>query len=204
MSVDAGPLHVAAGVGTPTVAVVGNDAEAVGASQSGCGCRAAGSPDHQPVQLQLYRENRFRNDGCWPKPPLHGRRRCPADDPLAGGNAGMNLLVVTNLYPLRNWAVMAVPRHFVWGLRERATASRCCAAMPRLGASSELGPSEALDRRLHLKGGYEGGVRVQDPQRREAVDQTNATLIRSWLNNQHWDGILLGNLDLLGPDCCPF
>ena len=32
VSVDAGPMHVAAGVGTPTLAVVGNDAEAVGAS----------------------------------------------------------------------------------------------------------------------------------------------------------------------------
>ena len=32
ISVDAGPMHVAAGVGTPTLAIVGNDAEAVGAS----------------------------------------------------------------------------------------------------------------------------------------------------------------------------
>ena len=30
VSVDAGPMHVAAGVGTPTLAIVGNDAEAVG------------------------------------------------------------------------------------------------------------------------------------------------------------------------------
>ena len=66
VSVDAGPLHVAAGVGTRTLAVVGNDAEAVGAS---------------PIRLWLPRssnltrtislstcslcsENRFRNDGC--------------------------------------------------------------------------------------------------------------------------------------------
>ena len=32
VSVDAGPLHIAAAVGTPTLAVVGNDAEGVGAS----------------------------------------------------------------------------------------------------------------------------------------------------------------------------
>ena len=66
VSVDAGPMHVAAGVATPTLAVVGNDAEAVGAS---------------PIRLWLPRssiltrtisnsscslcsENRFRNDGC--------------------------------------------------------------------------------------------------------------------------------------------
>ena len=39
VSVDAGPMHVAAGVGTPTLAVVGNDAEAVGASPISFGYR---------------------------------------------------------------------------------------------------------------------------------------------------------------------
>ena len=28
-------------------------------------------------------------------------------------------------------------------------------------------------------------------------------LIRAWLKSQHWDGILLGNLDLLGPELLP-
>ncbi len=66
VSVDAGPLHIAAAVGVPTLAVVGNDADGVGAS---------------PVRLWLPRcanvtrtvserhcdacaENRFRNDDC--------------------------------------------------------------------------------------------------------------------------------------------
>jgi ADP-heptose:LPS heptosyltransferase len=66
ISVDAGPLHIAAAVGTPTLAVVGNDADGVGAS---------------PIRLWLPRcsnvsrtvaaetcracaDNRFRNDGC--------------------------------------------------------------------------------------------------------------------------------------------
>lgn len=66
VSVDAGPLHIAAAVGTPTLAVVGNDAEGVGAS---------------PVRLWMPRvsncmrtlsthscercsEERFRNDDC--------------------------------------------------------------------------------------------------------------------------------------------
>ena len=58
-----------------------------------------------------------------------------------------------------------------------------------------------MDRRLQLKGSYEGGVRpLQDPQLRRAIDQANTALIDSWLNCQHWDGILLGNLDLLGPE----
>ena len=70
--------------------------------------------------------------------------------------------------------------------------------------AASLGPSgEAVDRRLQLKGSYEGGVRpLQDPQQRQAIDQANSSIIRSWLNSQEWDGILLGNLDLLGPEFC--
>ena len=76
---------------------------------------------------------------------------------------------------------------------------------PHLGASSSLGPSgEAVDRRLQLKGSYKGGVRpLQDPQQRQAIDQANAALIRDWLTGKNWDGILLGNLDLLGPELLP-
>ena len=44
---------------------------------------------------------------------------------------------------------------------------------------------------------------MQDAQQRLAIDQANATLIRSWLNSKDWDGILLGNLDLLGPELLP-
>ena len=76
---------------------------------------------------------------------------------------------------------------------------------PHLGASSEVGPSgETVDRRLRLKGSYEGGVRpLQDPKQRHAIDQANAARIRFWLNREQWDGILLGNLDLLGPELLP-
>jgi ADP-heptose:LPS heptosyltransferase len=66
VSVDAGPMHIAAAVGTPTLAIVGNDAAGVGAS---------------PIRLWLPRvavlqrtissascsacaENRYLNDGC--------------------------------------------------------------------------------------------------------------------------------------------
>ena len=42
--------------------------------------------------------------------------------------------------------------------------------------AAALGPSgEAVDRRLQLKGSYEGGVRpLQDPQQRQAIDQANS------------------------------
>ena len=66
VSVDAGPMHVAAGVGTPTLAIVGNDAQAVGASpirlwqpRTSNLTRTVSSKT-----CSLCSENRFRNDGC--------------------------------------------------------------------------------------------------------------------------------------------
>ena len=61
-----------------------------------------------------------------------------------------------------------------------------------------------MDRRLLLKGSYRGGVQIlQDPEQRQEIDQSNTNLIQSWVKHKHWDGILLGNLDLLGPELLP-
>ena len=66
ISVDAGPMHVAAAVGTPTLAVVGNDATSVGASPI-----RLWQPRNPVVDrtissetCTLCSENRFRNDAC--------------------------------------------------------------------------------------------------------------------------------------------
>ena len=119
----------------------------------------------------------------------------------------MNLLVVTNLYPPQELGGYGRSiADFVWGLKERGHSIQVLSSdAPHLGASSSLGPSEeAVDRRLQLKGSYEGGVRhFQDPKQRHAIDQANSALIRTWLNSKQWDGILLGNLDLLGPEVLP-
>ena len=66
VSVDAGPMHVAAGVGTPTLAVVGNDAEAVGASPIRLWLPRSSSLTRtiSSFSCSLCSENRFRNDGC--------------------------------------------------------------------------------------------------------------------------------------------
>ena len=58
-----------------------------------------------------------------------------------------------------------------------------------------------MDRRLQLKGSFQGGVsQLQDPAVRKAVDANNRSLLVSWLGQGPWDGILLGNLDLLGTE----
>ena len=66
VSVDAGPMHVAAGVGTPTLAVVGNDAEGVGASPIRLWLPRSSSLSRtiSRSSCSLCSENRFRNDGC--------------------------------------------------------------------------------------------------------------------------------------------
>ena len=119
----------------------------------------------------------------------------------------MNLLVVTNLYPPQELGGYGRSiADFVWGLRELGHSIQVLSSdAPHLGASSCLGPSgEAVDRGLQLKGSYEGGVQaLQEPKQRQAIDQANAARIRTWLNGKRWDGILLGNLDLLGPELLP-
>ena len=66
VSVDAGPMHVAAGVGTPTLAVVGNDIEAVGASPIRLWLPRSSTLTRtiSRTTCNLCSENRFRNDGC--------------------------------------------------------------------------------------------------------------------------------------------
>ena len=119
----------------------------------------------------------------------------------------MNLLVITNLYPPQELGGYGRSiADFVWGLQDRGHNIQVLSSdAPHLGASSSLGPSgEPVERKLQLKGSYQGGVRpLQDPQQRQAIDQANATLIRTWLKRKNWDGILVGNLDLLGPELLP-
>ena len=119
----------------------------------------------------------------------------------------MNFLVVTNLYPPQELGGYGRSiADFVWGLQERGHSIRVLSSdSPYLGESSNIGPSgEAVERKLQLKGSYQGGVRhLEDPEQRQIIDRSNTSLIRAWLNSQNWDGILLGNLDLLGPELLP-
>ena len=66
MSVDAGPLHIAAAVGTPTLGIVGNDEEGVGASPVRLWMPRCDNFDRtsSPVSCSLCADNRFRNDRC--------------------------------------------------------------------------------------------------------------------------------------------
>ena len=66
VSVDAGPLHVGAGVGTPTLAIVGNDADGVGASPIRLWLPRSSNLTRTMSRssCSLCSDNRYRNDGC--------------------------------------------------------------------------------------------------------------------------------------------
>ena len=66
VSVDSGPLHVAAAVGCPTVAIFGNDADAIGASPLHL-WMPRGDHIHRTVSEARCGEclsRRFKNDDC--------------------------------------------------------------------------------------------------------------------------------------------
>ena len=72
---------------------------------------------------------------------------------------------------------------------------------PYLGPSGAGPSNEPVDRRLQLKGSFEGGVhQLQEPVARADIDTSNSALLRHWLSQKAWDGVLLGNLDLLGTE----
>jgi glycogen(starch) synthase len=118
----------------------------------------------------------------------------------------MRILVVTNLYPPQELGGYGrAMADFVWGLQQRGHQVQVvCSDAPYLGPGG-VGPSgEPVDRRLQLKGSFERGVQhLTDPAARSAVDQANASLLRTWLQSGGWDGVLLGNIDLLGAEVLP-
>ena len=115
----------------------------------------------------------------------------------------MKLLLITNLYPPQELGGYGrCMADFAWGLQKRGhTLQVLSSDAPYLGPSTTGPSAEPVDRRLQLKGSFEGGVhQLQEPAARAAVDRNNRSLLIHWLGQGPWDGILLGNLDLLGTE----
>ena len=66
ISVDAGPLHIAAAVGTPTYAIVGNDCDGMGASPVRLWMPRCSNVTRSvsSISCSTCADNRFRNDDC--------------------------------------------------------------------------------------------------------------------------------------------
>ena len=114
----------------------------------------------------------------------------------------MRLLLITNLYPPQELGGYGrCMADFSWGLKRRGHQLQVlCNDATYLGKNSKTGPSgEPVARELLLKGDFCNGVHLmQKTSEQHAVDQHNQAVIQRWLEKKRWDGILLGNLDLLG------
>ena len=119
----------------------------------------------------------------------------------------MKILFVTNLYPPQELGGYGRSiADFAWGLIEKghyiegltSNAPYLC-----IDSSCDLaqGPSgEIVHRKLQLKGSYKSGVTlINDPQRCRLIDQNNSSIVLQILNFR-WDAVLVGNIDLLGPE----
>ena len=114
----------------------------------------------------------------------------------------MRLLLITNIYPPQELGGYGrCMADFCWGLQLRGHQLQViCNDASYLGNSSAIGPSgEPVARELLLKGDYCNGVHLmQNAIEQNAVDKHNQIIIQRWLKKENWDGILLGNIDLLG------
>ena len=113
----------------------------------------------------------------------------------------MQLLLVTNLYPPQELGGYGRSMaDFAWGLMQRGHHVQVlCANVPHLGETGNGPSGEQVSRCLALKGSFEGGVQLdQNKERCLASDAANQQWVRRWLNQRDWDGVLVGNIDLLG------
>lgn len=120
---------------------------------------------------------------------------------------GMRFLIVTNLYPPQELGGYGRSMaDFAWGLLQSGHHVEVLTSdAPYLQADessfSGMGPSgEMVDRRLMLKGSYQHGVTfITEASECVAINRANQCVVSEVLNVP-WDGILLGNIDLFGPE----
>lgn len=113
----------------------------------------------------------------------------------------MRILLVTNLYPPQELGGYGRSlADFAWALQQRG--HQLCVLSsdaPYLGATGPGPSGEPVHRKLRLKGSFKGGVSViDDAAICAAIDQHNTAVALDALAQDAFDGILLGNLDLLG------
>ena len=115
----------------------------------------------------------------------------------------MRLLIVSNLYPPQELGGYGRSlADFAWGLQQRGHQLEVlCSDAPYLGDSSDGPSGERVDRHLRLKGNFAQGVQLlEDPSECRQIEEHNAEELGLRLRAQAFDGVLLGNLDLLGPE----
>ncbi len=118
----------------------------------------------------------------------------------------MNLLLITNLYPPQELGGYGrCMADFAWGLMQRGhNVQVLCNDAPYLGPSVNGPNNEPVSRSLQLKGDFRKGIKIiRDPEICRRVDIINTASISQFLTTRKWDGVLLGNVDLIGPEQLP-
>lgn len=116
----------------------------------------------------------------------------------------MQLLLITNLFPPQELGGYGRSMaDFAWGLEQRGHwLTVLCSDAPYLKQpNSDVNIRANVNRSLRLKGDFRNGVHhTRDIQTRNAIDKKNREILHYQLRENDFDGILLGNLDLLGPE----
>jgi len=112
---------------------------------------------------------------------------------------GLQLLLVTNLYPPQELGGYGRSMaDFRWAL-ERLGHEVTVVSSDAAYLGPIMQPELGVVRVLQLKGSFENGVKmINDPFICAEIEQQNRQLIEKILNQTSWDGVLLGNIDLLG------
>ena len=121
----------------------------------------------------------------------------------------MRILVITNLFPPQELGGYGrCLADFVWGLKELGHYIKVLTSdAPYLNSHSSTSQSyvnpDYILRSLQLKGSYESGISILTNEGESSiVDDNNIALIHSCLS-ENFDGVLLGNLDLIGFQILP-
>ncbi|WP_320675969.1 glycosyltransferase family 4 protein [Prochlorococcus sp. MIT 1300] len=113
------------------------------------------------------------------------------------------ILIVTNLYPPQELGGYGrCMADFAWGLMrlgyQIVVASSDAAYLGPQGPSPS---GEIIERKLILKGTFENGLNfLKDANKINSINQWNNEKLKEIIREQKFDGILLGNLDLIGPE----
>jgi len=117
----------------------------------------------------------------------------------------MNILLITNLYPPQELGGYGRSMaDFAWGLRKLGNKIKIiCSDAPYLDIKPKQKETQ-IKRSLILKGSFKNGVNnILDPKKRKTIDDFNNNELKKVLSEEIWDGILIGNIDLIGMEILP-
>ena len=116
----------------------------------------------------------------------------------------MHLLLITNLFPPQELGGYGRSMaDFAWGLERRGhQLTVLCSDAPYLPQPDcDVKLNALIERSLQLKGDFKNGVHhLKDAKIRHKIDIKNHKVLLYQLQRVNFDGVLLGNLDLLGPE----